>query len=299
MADKKATEKTPEKTEEVTDKAGGTDLQTTGNAGSTEVAPVGADDDDFFASGGEGLEDFEQSDYLIPYVRIIQALSKELQKNHAKYKEGAEQSMFINSATRKIYSGEKGFLIVPVKFGHRYMAWRPNNAGPAYDMGDDPKKFNAATPDEKGKRFDSEGNQLTDALQYFVLLVEFGEDGKPTGEFEQAVLNFTGSQAKKGRGLVSTIGNRMERYPAGHPKAGTLFKPAVYFYSYKVTTVPESNDQGSWYGFSIEEGPKVMDLPNGREIFAAAKVLRGMIEAGEVRAAAEEPEAEAEEEKAF
>lgn len=287
MADTKAKEK---KTEDEP-KAGGTDLQTTDKATGTEVSTdTSGGEDDFFANAGEGHEDFSQADYLIPYVRIIQALSKELQKNHAKYKEGAQQGFFINSATRKLY--EHGFFAIPVKFGHRYMAWRPNNAGPAYDMGDDASQYNAATPDEKGKRFDKDGNQLTDALQYFTLILPLDKDGNVTGEFEQAVLNFTGSQAKKGRGWVSTIGQRMERFPAGHPKAGTLFKPAVYFYGYKITTVPESNDQGSWYGFSIEEGPKVMDLPNGREIFAAAKVLRGLIEAGDVKAEAEAPEHE-------
>jgi hypothetical protein len=276
-------------------KAGGTDLAEKPKP-STEVSTdLSSDEDDFFADAGEGLQDFSQTDYLIPYVRIIQALSKELQKNHAKFLKGAEQGMFVNSATRKLYEGEKtGFLAVPVSFNHRYMAWLPNNAGPAYDMGDDPSKFNATEPvaegKEKGKKFDEDGNQLTDALQFFIMLVN-----KETDEFEVAVLNFTGSQARKGRGWVSTIGNRMER------RNGQLMRPAIYFYSYDITTVPESNDQGSWYGFLISEGPKVKDLPNGREIFTTAKQLRERIKAGEVKAAVEEPDADAEagEEKAF
>lgn len=265
-------------------KAGGTDLAVNSEA-STDLA---LQEDDFFADAGEGLQDFSQSDYLIPYVRIIQALSKELQKNHAKFLKGADQGMFVNSATRKLYSGEEGFLAVPVSFGHRYMAWQPNNGGPAYDMGDDASKYNAAEPDDKGKRHDESGNELTDALQFFVILVN-----KETQEFEVAVLNFTGSQARKGRGWVSTIGNRMER------KDGKPIRPAIYFYSYDITTVPESNDQGSWYGFLINEGPKVMELPNGGEIFKTAKQLRERIKAGEVKADVEGPTEEAGEEKAF
>lgn len=241
-------------------------------------------EDDFFEGAGEGLEDFSNSDMLIPYVRIIQALSKELQKNHAKYLQGAKQAMFVNSATRKLYDGEeKGFLAVPVSFAHRYMAWRPNNAGPAYDMGDDPTIFNSIKPVEdgkdKGKRFDEQGNQVSDSLQFFILLVD-----PETFEYEVAVLNFSGSQAKKARGWITTINNRMER------KDGKLIRPAIYFYSYLIKTVPESNDQGSWYGFSIEEGPKVMDLQNAREIFSNAKELRQRITAGEVKAAVENPD---------
>jgi hypothetical protein len=270
--------------------AGGTNLTTTKNESTDLVAA----DDDFFAEAGAGLDDFQQSDFLIPYVRILQALSKELQRGHAKFLPNAGQGMFVNSATRKLINGETGFLAVPVGFSHRYMAWRPNNAGPAYDMGDDPSKFNAATPDDKGKRYDEQGNELTDALQYFVVLVN-----PETQEWEAAVLNFSGVQARKGRGWATTINNRMERFPVGHAKAGTLFRPAMWFYSYKITTIPESNDKGSWYGFLIEEGPKVKDLANGREIFTAASELRKRIDAGEVKGDMEHPDDEPGDEQAF
>ena len=273
--------------------AGGTDLAVKNN---TEATDLVAADDDFFADAGAGLSDFQQSDFLIPYVRIIQALSKELQRNHAKFLAGAAQGMFVNSATRKLYDGDKGFLAVPVGFSHRYMAWRPNNAGPAYDMGDDPTKFNSLIPNDDGKRMDEQGNEVTDSLQYFLLLVN-----PESGEWEAAVLNFGGVQARKGRGWATTINNRMERFPANHPKAGQLFRPAMWFYSYKITTVPESNDKGSWYGFLIEDGPKVMDLQNGREIFRAASELRKRIDAGEVKGAVDEDRDDAEpgEEQAF
>jgi hypothetical protein len=268
---KKADEKKVSESE-----AGGTDLATTNK----EATDLVAADDDFFSEGGGGLSDFSQSDFLIPYVRILQALSKELQKGHAKYLQGAEQGAFVNSATRQLISGEKGFYAVPVAFSHRYMAWRPNNAGPAYDMGDDPTKFNAAQPDDNGKRHDDDGNELTDSLQYFILLVD-----PETNEWQASVLNFSGVQSRKGKGWATTINNRMERFPAGHARAGQLFRPSMWFYSYKITTVPESNDKGSWYGFSIKEGPKVKDLPNGREIFVAASELRKRVEANEVKAA--------------
>jgi hypothetical protein len=285
-------DKAKPKADETDTKAGGTELAT--RQESTDLA---AADDDFFADAGAGLSDFQQTDFLIPYVRIIQALSKELQRNHAKFLEGAQQGMFVNSATRKTYSGEKGFLAVPVGFSHRYMAWRPNNAGPAYDMGDDPSVYNSITPlpegdKNAGKRFDQQGNEVTDSLQYFILLVN-----PETQEWEAAVLNFSGVQARKGRGWATTINNRMER----HPQTQQLFRPAMWFYSYKITTVPESNDKGSWYGFLIEEGPKVKDLPNGKEIFRAASELRKRVDAGEVKGAVDDERDDANpgEEKAF
>lgn len=287
MAEQKSADKKSVKETETESPAGGSDL-TVQEQGSTDL--VGTEPDDFFADAGSGLEDFSQSDMLIPYVRIVQALSKELQKNHAKYLEGAEQGCFVNSATRKLYSGATGFLAVPVAFDHRFMAWRPNQGGPAYDMGNDPSKFNSVEPDEKGKRKDENGNELTDALQFFTILVD-----KETFEYELAVLNFTGTQAKKGRGWSSIIHKRMER----HPKTQKLIRPAIWFYSYDITTQPEANDQGSWYGFVIKEGPKVMDLQNGREIFNQAKEIRKAYSEGVVKGAVEQPDEEVEEERAF
>ena len=249
-------------------------------------------DDDFFENAGEGLEDFSQSDMLIPYVRIIQALSKELQKNHSKYIQGAEQGTFVNSATRKLYGGEKGFYAIPVSFGHRYMAWRPNNAGPAHDYGDDSTVYNSITEDDKYKRIDADGNEVTDSMQFFVILVD-----KETFEYEIAVLTFGGSQSKKSRGWSTIINNRQVR----NPKTGALMRPAIYFFAYDVTTQPESNEQGSWYGFSITEAKNVMDLTHGKEIYRTAKELRERITAGEVKAAVEDPRSNDEEDstKAF
>lgn len=247
-------------------------------------------EDDFFAGAGEGLEDFSQSDMLVPYVRIIQALSKELQKNHAKYLKGAEQGAFVNSATRKLYNGEKGFYAIPVSFDHRYVAWKPNNGGPAYDYGNDSTVYKSLPEDENRKRKDNDGNEVTDSMQFFVVLVD-----KETFEYEIAVLTFGGSQSKKGRGWSTTINNRMER----HPKTQQLIRPAIYFYAYEITTQPESNEQGSWYGFNIAEGPKVMELKNGKEIFNTAKELRARITAGEVKAAVENPQEEETDDKAF
>src|SRR6478735_614738 len=272
--------KEPVKNEEKPEEKAGTEVatQTTGS----EVALT---EEDFFEGAGEGLEDFSQSDMLVPYVRIVQALSKELQKNHAKYLKGAEQGCLVNSATRKIINGEKGFYAIPVSFEHRYMAWRPNNAGPAHDYGSDPAVYNSLTEDDKRKRMDAEGNEVTDSMQFFTIIVD-----PETFEYEIAVLNFGGSQMKKGRGWSTQINNRMER----HPGTGKLIRPAIYFYSYKITTQPESNDQGSWYGYSIEEGPKVKDLTNGGEIFNSAKGLRARITTGEVKAAVEDPRGEEE-----
>lgn len=227
----------------------------------------------------DGMGDFAQGDFLVPYMRIVQALSKELQKNHAKFLKGAEVGNLINSATRKVWDGDKGVWVIPISFGHRYQAWRPNNGGPADDYGDNDAIYKSIVPNDKGKRVNSDGNEVTDANQYFVFLVD-----PETGDYEMGVLSMSGSQAKKARQWNSLMANRRERVK------GVTKTPPIYYYSYHLTTVAESNDQGSWYGFSIAEGPKVPELPNAQAIFEAAKEARERIRKGEIKTVAEEPE---------
>lgn len=238
--------------------------------------------DEFLDTGGEstGLEDFSQGDFLVPYVRIVQALSKELQRGHAKYLEEAQNGDFINSATRKVIKGETGFHAIPIHYSKRYQAWKPNNGGPAADYGSDSTVYDSLEPNEKNKRIDSLGNEVTESAQYFVLIVD-----KDTGDYEIAVMSFSGSQMKKSRQWNSLIASRRERR-----QDGSSVTPAMFFYSYHITAIPESNDQGQWYGFSIKEGPKVPDLPRAKEIFQFAKDTREQITAGALKAAAVEPD---------
>lgn len=236
--------------------------------------------DDFFEGAGEGMEDFAQGDFLVPYIRIIQALSKELQKGHAKYIQGAENGMFVNSATKRLWKGEEGFYAVPIHFQRRYQAWKPNNGGPADDYGENSAIYDSLTPNDQGKRIDANGNEVTAAAQYFILIVDI-----TNGDHEIAVLSFGGVQQKKSRQWNSLMASRRETRPDGK-----RIQPANWFYTYHITSVPESNDKGQWYGFLIEEGPKVPELPRGTEIFQFAKATRDQIIGGQIKTAVDEPD---------
>jgi hypothetical protein len=247
-----------------------------------------------FLTGEDTMDDFAQGDFLVPYLRILQQLSKELQRGHQKYVKDAQAGEVINSATKQRWDGDAGFYVIPVSFSHRFQAWRPNNGGPADDYGADDTIYKSLKPDDRGKRLNAEGNEVTDSNQYFVFIVD-----PQTGDFEMGVISMSGSQAKKARQWNSVINNRRERV------GGKSVRPPMYFYAYKVTTVPESNEQGNWYGWSIsaEEGMPVSKIPNARAILEAAKETRERIKAGEIRTQAEEVETDGlddnEDEKAF
>jgi hypothetical protein len=234
----------------------------------------------FFDGAGEGMEDFGQKDFTVPFIGILQALSKPLQKGHTKYIKDAEQGMFINSATQALYDGDKGIIVVPVHFEHRYVAWKPNQGGIAHDYGSNPEIYDSITPNEKGQRLDPEGNEIVDTMQYFVLIID-----PETQSMEAAVLPFSKIHAKKSKKWNNLIRAHTEMHN------GKPMKPALYFYAYKITSVPESNEKGNWYGHAIADYDKLPNLGSfGSMVFNAAKELRAQVTSGEVRAAAEEPE---------
>jgi hypothetical protein len=65
-----------------------------------------------------------------------------------------------------------------------------------------------------------------------------------------------------------------------HPKTDALLTPAVYATMWKLTTVEESNDQGTWYNWSVvKEG-----LVQTKEVLEQAKLFRQQVIKGAVKA---------------
>jgi hypothetical protein len=64
---------------------------------------------------------------------------------------------------------------------------------------------------------------------------------------------------------------------------GQMLTPALYATMWKLNAVEESNDQGSWYNWSVEK----VGLVQSRELFQEAKALRESVSSGAVKAAAD------------
>ena len=60
--------------------------------------------------------------------------------------------------------------------------------------------------------------------------------------------------------------------------------PPLFATQWKFCTVEESNDQGSWFNYTIEK----IGLVEDRDLMLEAKAFRDSVAAGEVKAAPEE-----------
>lgn len=244
-----------------------------------ETALSVLDDDILLEDSGQGMEAMTASDFTIPYFGILQSLSPQVKKNDPAYIKGAEEGMFYNTATGKVYSGEEGVLLIPVFYMKRYVEWglREKGGGLAKDWQDDPSNMDRCTKDDRGRMVTPEGTQMVQTGTYYVLVVD-----PKTGEYERAIIAMSSTMLKQAR----KWNNLMSAVRAVNPKTGDRFIPASWYMSYKATSVPDSNEKGSWMTWKIEYAENTVSLSNGREIYLDARDFHSSIKSGTVKAAA-------------
>jgi hypothetical protein len=238
----------------------------------------------FEESAGVGFEEAGASAYAIPFLQILQSGSPQVKRSEGAFIPGAAEGMLLNTVTSRVYdvSAEgKPVRVVPVHFVQVYIEWKTRENGSGF-VAEHPPTTPLATQtvkDAKNRDILPNGNQLVDTRKHYVLVVD--EDGMPT----PALITMASTQLKKSRRWMSQAANL--KFPK---RDGTgFFSPPLFAHSYLLTTVPESNDQGSWMGWGIALEGVVQDAG----IFEAAKSFHAQVKAGAVKEATPGPTADA------
>ena len=233
--------------------------------------------DAFLQDAGAGQETMDRDDYAIPRLAILQALSPQLQKQNSEYVPGAETGDIIDTVSNELHVGEVGITVVPVSYRRAYIEWKLRSEGGGFieDHGSDGTVLNGCTKDELGRDITSAGNQIVTTAEYFAFVID-----KETGSHTPVVISMSSTQLKKAR-RWNTLINQFRLPTNGN---GGAFNPPMFARSYLLTTVPESNDRGSWFGWSIKPDAVLSQFPGGMDIYQAAKAFREKILSGEVKA---------------
>jgi hypothetical protein len=220
------------------------------------------------ASGFEGTT---AKDYAIPFLTVLQALSPQLNRQKGEFIKGAEQGEILNTVSAERWASEVGVVVIPCAYMFRVVEWVPREKGGGmveqYTRESAPQD---GVRNDKGKVVRPNGNLLSDTAYHYVLLFD-----PETGVFEQCVMSLSSTQLKKSRKWMSLMQNQKMEVPG----KGLTAQP-MYMNMYRCTTVPESNDSGSWYGWQIQHLGTVPNI----QVFRAAKtfheaVMEGLIEA--------------------
>lgn len=243
----------------------------------TAAGPIS--EEEFLGDAKKGTSATTSQDLAIPFVMILQKLSPQCDRSKPEYMEDAEEGMIIEKASAELWSGEDGVLIVPCYYERRYTEWRPRSAGGGLvrDHGSDPSMLTQCQKNDRGKDITPDGNEFVASGMHYILLVD-----PDTGAFRPAVISMSATQLKHSRRWNTAIVNLRIPHPT---QKGETFQPACFYMTYRATTKPESNAQGSWFGWSIAPYKPTVELPNGPNIYRAAKAFCQSVEKGEVRAA--------------
>lgn len=218
---------------------------------------------------GAGAEDATAEDMMIPFIRIIQATSPQVKKTKPEYNPDAEVGMFINTATGELTDGETGLSFVPVYYKRSWTEWVPVNDGGGF-VGEHPDdSILDQTTRVEGRDVLPNGHEILTSAHWYALVM--GKNG-----VEQAVIAMSSTQMKKARKLMTQLKQKTFTDSAGNTKPLPLFAHIV-----TLTSVPESNDKGDWYGFNIDDIEPLTD----QVLFEQAGAMWKGLKAGAIKAA--------------
>ena len=228
----------------------------------------------FEADSMGGMEQMSTDDFAMPFLRVLSQLSPETNKRDSKYVEGAEPGMIFNTVTKQAYDGEKGINVVPCFYKREYVEWQDRGEGtgaPVAIHSVESGIIKEATRDGLGKDRLSNGNYLENTASYFVM----------TEDLQQALITMKATQLK-----VSRTWNSMMNTLKLKGKNG-LFTPASYSHVYNLSTVQQSNEKGTWFGWNVAMIGPVQD----ENLYGAAKAFASSMRNVEVKHDKDEPAA--------
>ncbi len=229
--------------------------------------------EDIFGMAGEGAS-FDSSEMQIPFVRVAQSLSPQLNKKKGEYIDGLETGDAYNTLTSERWAGETGLVVVPCYQTTKYLEFVPRTMGGGFrgEIGpNDP--ILQRTSRDGSKEILPNGNELVKSDQHFCLIV--GEDGMT----QPVVIDMKSTQLKVSRRWKTQIAMQKIK----HPGTGAIITPPVFATMWRLNTVEETNDKGDFYNWAVEKVGTV----ESRDLLQEAKAFRDSIMRGEVKAQAE------------
>ena len=211
-------------------------------------------------------------DTAIPYISILQTSSPQVNPSKAEYIESAKAGQLFNTVTQETFDTVE---VVPVFYHLKYVEWKPREQGGGFIASHDADSgiIGQTTRDPMtNKQILPNGNNIVQTAYHYVLILT-------NAGYQNAVISMASSQLKKSRRWNSLMLSQKIKGPSG------MFTPPTYAFTYNISSVSESNDRGSWFGFSIEKGEQVSDPT----IYGESKAFAQSASSGSIEAKPETP----------
>lgn len=213
-----------------------------------------------------GMENVTQKDLGIPFLTIIQKGSPQVDESHSDYETkgipGASAGDLLVTTTNQIVGSRKAatpVLFIPCGYEKMYVEWKDRDKGGGFVKSHRNENVLAdCTRNAKGIDVLPDGNTIVPTAYFYGLVCVDGE-WKPT------VIGLTSTQLSKARKWLN-IATSLKLTVNGQ-----RFTPPMYSHIYNLTTVAESNDKGSWYGWQIGLNGPVASAETAQKAIDTAK----------------------------
>jgi len=224
---------------------------------------------------GAGFENQTSEDYSLPFLQILQALSPQVLED-----DSMRPGQIFNTVTGEIWDGKTGIVFVPATTAHQYVEWVPREKGGGFaglHEIDDPVVHEAkARATEFGQLKLENGNALVETKYVYGIALD------DEGNSMEAVLAFTSTKIKKYNNWMTKAKTMQWKLPDGRRMI-----PPLFAHRYRLTTVQEKNNKGSYFNWDIKfDGPNAAScvLTPDNDLFQAAAAIRKMLAEGNARA---------------
>jgi len=194
----------------------------------------------FEQDAGAGTENIGKDELSIPYISLLQKTSQAVDPTSSQYVEDAKIGMFLIGGINKVY---QTLNVIPVHYERQFAKYEDNNfrgyvPASVVENGINNGTFNV---DAQRKTWDDEGFEYKDTRTHLLLIIN------PDGSTTPGILNLSSTQIKKSKTLLTQIQTHLET-----GASGDKFTPPSYAHVFKLSSVAEKNDNGSWSGVKFE-----------------------------------------------
>lgn len=212
------------------------------NVATQQAAAVPSAEVDYGKYAGAGFEGMGKDDYLVPFLRILQSNSPQVEGGASPIP-GAKPGMIFNNVTKELIAGDAGVTFVPVAREHNYVEYTPRDAGGGF-VGirpvDDPLVANLLAAQGRFKKLvTKDGTELVET--YYVFGVAILSDRRMP-----AVVGFSSTQIKAYKGWMTNADGITIKLPNGGEA-----KPPLFAHRWRLGTFPDKNKKGSFHSWRV------------------------------------------------
>lgn len=216
---------------------------------------------------GQGLAAVDMDSIQIPFLKILSSMSPQTKKQKKEYVNGAEEGMIFNTVTEQLIDGAEGIKVVPCYFEPVALEWTDRGTGsmaPIVHPVDTPL-WNQTKKDSEGKARLPAGTYLERTHNHYCLLID------DEGLTSQVLISMKVSGLSKSRKWNSLV-------MAAKVKNGEeVINPPSWYFTYHLTTKPQQNDKGDWYGWDIKRVE-----PVSAKLYSEGKSFNQAVKKGDV-----------------